>query len=165
MKAASGDVEMEYTLSNYIAVGGSKCATRDNDDVQEEEFDDGGKRSKKKIRNPYASKLKATNLNEDNQIAVPGSSASAVKKGKNQIRGKLERLAKDFPLDVILEIFCFLEPDDLLRLVRTTKRIRSILMNKSSESIWRAARENVNGLPIPPDDLNEPQYAHFCYES
>lgn len=38
-------------------------------------------------------------------------------------------------------------------------------MSKSSESIWRTARENVEGLPPRPNDLNEPQYAHLCYES
>ncbi|KAF9075689.1 hypothetical protein BDP27DRAFT_1314336 [Rhodocollybia butyracea] len=79
--------------------------------------------------------------------------------------GLLEKLAKDVPLDVILEIFCYLEPGDLLRLARTTKELRGILMSKTSESIWRTARENVEGLPPRPNDLNEPQYAHLCYES
>ncbi|KAF9060710.1 hypothetical protein BDP27DRAFT_1236376 [Rhodocollybia butyracea] len=116
-------------------------------------------------------KSKVTDMREDDQTAE----SSATKKGKNRmpeqfrnVRGRLgllERLAKDVPLDVILEIFCYLEPGDLLRLARTTKDLRSILMSKSSESIWRTARENVQGLPPRPNDLNEPQYAHLCYES
>ncbi|KAE9396281.1 hypothetical protein BT96DRAFT_996887 [Gymnopus androsaceus JB14] len=79
--------------------------------------------------------------------------------------GMLERLAKDVPLDVIFEIFCYLEPGDLIRLARTSRDLRGILMSKSSESIWRTARENVEGLPPLPLDLNEPQYAHLLYEA
>ncbi|KAH7881563.1 uncharacterized protein C8R40DRAFT_51618 [Lentinula edodes] len=37
-------------------------------------------------------------------------------------------------------------------------------MSRTSESIWRAARENVEGLPPCPADLNEPQYAHIFFE-
>ncbi|KAJ3767973.1 hypothetical protein FB446DRAFT_848745 [Lentinula raphanica] len=88
-----------------------------------------------------------------------------------KVRGKLgllEKLAKEMPLDVILEIFCYLEPRDLLRLARTTRDLRGILMSKSRESIWRTARGNVEGLPglpPPPADLNEPQYANLAFEN
>ncbi|KAJ3930585.1 MAG: hypothetical protein NXY57DRAFT_1085281 [Lentinula lateritia] len=88
-------------------------------------------------------------------------------KSSSKVRGRLgllERLAKDIPLDVILEIFCYLEPRDLLRLARTSRDLRHILMSRTSESIWRATRENVEGLPPCPDDLNEPQYAHIFFE-
>ncbi|KAE9395803.1 hypothetical protein BT96DRAFT_1021718 [Gymnopus androsaceus JB14] len=78
--------------------------------------------------------------------------------------GLLERLAKDMPLDVIFEIFCHLSPGDLLQLARSSKDLRGILMSKSSEFIWRIARENVRGFPPRPGDLNEPQYAHLLYE-
>ncbi|KAE9395804.1 hypothetical protein BT96DRAFT_942121 [Gymnopus androsaceus JB14] len=67
--------------------------------------------------------------------------------------GLLERLAKDIPLDVILEIFCYLSPGDLLQLARSSKDLRGILMSKSSEFIWRIARENVRGFPPRPGDL------------
>ncbi|KAF9069334.1 hypothetical protein BDP27DRAFT_1421120 [Rhodocollybia butyracea] len=71
-------------------------------------------------------------------------------KGK---RGLLEWLAKDIPFDVILEIFCCVEPGDLLRLSRTSKDIRTILMSRRYEYIWRSARQNVDGLPPLPNDL------------
>ncbi|KAJ4477763.1 hypothetical protein C8J55DRAFT_88025 [Lentinula edodes] len=90
-----------------------------------------------------------------------------VSKLSRKVRGRLgllERLSKDIPLDVILEIFCYLEPRDLLRLARTSLDLRHILMSRTSESIWRAARENVEGLPPCPADLNEPQYAHIFFE-
>ncbi|KAJ3852827.1 hypothetical protein EV368DRAFT_82141 [Lentinula lateritia] len=86
-----------------------------------------------------------------------------------KVRGKLgllERLAKDVPLDVIFEIFCYLDPGDLLRLARTSKDLRGMLMSKASEAICqRAARANVEGLPPCPDDLNEPQYARLLYDA
>ncbi|KAF9072122.1 hypothetical protein BDP27DRAFT_441731 [Rhodocollybia butyracea] len=83
-------------------------------------------------------------------------------KGK---RGLLEWLAKEVPFDVILEIFCCVEPGDLLCLSRTSKDLRTILMSRRYEYIWRSARENVDGLPPRPDDLNEPQYAHLLFDA
>ncbi|KAJ3852826.1 hypothetical protein EV368DRAFT_82140 [Lentinula lateritia] len=89
------------------------------------------------------------------------SGGMSVERFKNA-RGKLERLAKDVPLDVI---FCHLDPGDLLRLARTSKDLRGLLMSKSSEAIWRVARANVEGLPPRPNDLNEPQYARLIYDA
>ncbi|KAF5381222.1 hypothetical protein D9757_007847 [Collybiopsis confluens] len=77
--------------------------------------------------------------------------------------GLLERLAKDMPLDIIFEVFGHLDPGDLLRLSRTSKDLRQILMSKSSELIWRIARDNVPELPARPEDLNEPQYARLIH--
>lgn len=108
-----------------------------------------------------------------------------VPKPFRKVRGRLgllERLVKDVPLEVSLEvcddnpcfslisshrtkIFCYLEPRDLLRLSRTSHELRNILMSKSSEDIWRAARQNLRGeLQPPPPDLNEPQYAYIMFE-
>ncbi|KAF9059759.1 hypothetical protein BDP27DRAFT_1371173 [Rhodocollybia butyracea] len=49
--------------------------------------------------------------------------------------GFLQRLANDVPLDIIHEIFCRLDPDDLLRLARTSKNLRCILMSKTSDTL------------------------------
>ncbi|KAE9395101.1 hypothetical protein BT96DRAFT_923036 [Gymnopus androsaceus JB14] len=76
--------------------------------------------------------------------------------------GLLEKFAKDAPLDIFFEVFMHLEPGDLLQLARSLKNLRNVLLRKSSESIWRIARSNV-GLPPPPDDLSEPQYAHLVF--
>ncbi|KAH7874884.1 uncharacterized protein C8R40DRAFT_234302 [Lentinula edodes] len=82
------------------------------------------------------------------------------------VRGKLgllEKLARDVPLDIMFEIFCYLEPNDLINLARTTRDLRGILMSKSSELIWRTARSNLDGLPPLPKDLSEPQYADLLF--
>ncbi|KAJ3805306.1 hypothetical protein F5876DRAFT_52071, partial [Lentinula aff. lateritia] len=63
------------------------------------------------------------------------------------------------------KIFGYLDSRDLLHLARTCKSIRQLLMTKSSDSIWRIARANVEGgLPPLPMDLNEPQYAHLVFD-
>ncbi|KAG7086121.1 hypothetical protein E1B28_002080 [Marasmius oreades] len=77
--------------------------------------------------------------------------------------GLLEKLAKEAPLDIYLEVFKHLEPRDILHLSRTNKDFRNFLMASSSLSIWREARENVSDLPPLPIDLNEPQYASLLF--
>ncbi|RDB26165.1 hypothetical protein Hypma_006658 [Hypsizygus marmoreus] len=86
--------------------------------------------------------------------------------------GFLERLT-EVPLDILFEIFSHLHPLDLLRLARTTKTLRSILMQRSATSVWKATISNVDGLPPCPPDLDEPEYVnlafddhcHFCFVS
>ncbi|KAJ6513374.1 hypothetical protein C8R45DRAFT_345014 [Mycena sanguinolenta] len=79
-------------------------------------------------------------------------------------RGMLSSL-REFPLDLIAEIFGHLNPLDLLNLARTTKEIRGILMSRSSRFIWKESRSHVEGLPNPPRDLSEPQYANLCFST
>ncbi|KIK59089.1 hypothetical protein GYMLUDRAFT_44820 [Collybiopsis luxurians FD-317 M1] len=156
----STDLQMqdlsETEISNAV---GSEF---EEDDLKEEDEDERPrKRAKKDTRS------KRSSVDEDYRV----SSSSKKRRMPEQFRkvkgklGLLEKLAKDVPLDVILEIFCYLDPGDLLRLARTTKDLRGILMSKSSKNIWRTARKSVEGLPSLPDDLNEPQYAHLLYES
>ncbi|KAG7085444.1 hypothetical protein E1B28_003005 [Marasmius oreades] len=80
-------------------------------------------------------------------------------------RGLLERLAKEAPLDILIEIFKRMEPRDILQLARTSKDLRDFLMKRSSAFIWREARENITDLPPLPIDLNEPQYASLLFDN
>ncbi|KAE9402066.1 hypothetical protein BT96DRAFT_1017879 [Gymnopus androsaceus JB14] len=77
--------------------------------------------------------------------------------------GLLERLARDVPLDIMFEIFGYLNNCDLLNLARTSRDLRGVLMSKSSELIWRTARSNMEGLPPPPKGLSEPHYADLLF--
>ncbi|KAJ3966013.1 hypothetical protein EV361DRAFT_954471 [Lentinula raphanica] len=86
-----------------------------------------------------------------------------------RVRGVFAFLAKmltDVPIEVIYEIFCYLDPRDLLTLSRTCKLLRGHLLRKSeSVRIWRIALLNVEGsLPSLPKDLNEPQYACLMFD-
>ncbi|KAG8995383.1 hypothetical protein FRB94_009174 [Tulasnella sp. JGI-2019a] len=68
------------------------------------------------------------------------------------------------PLDVVHEIFRWLEPLDLLQLARTTRTLRSHLMSKVSSSLWKSTRENViGGTPECPEYMSEPAFARLLF--
>ncbi|KAG9023362.1 hypothetical protein FRB95_013203 [Tulasnella sp. JGI-2019a] len=68
------------------------------------------------------------------------------------------------PLDVVHEIFRWLEPLDLLQLARTTKTLRGHLMSKVSSSLWKATRVNVIGSPPEcPEYMSEPAFARLLF--
>lgn len=37
-------------------------------------------------------------------------------------------------------------------------------MSRTSMTVWKQARSNLEGLPECPDDLSEPQYANLLFE-
>ncbi|KAK0217689.1 hypothetical protein EDD85DRAFT_1029434 [Armillaria nabsnona] len=84
---------------------------------------------------------------------------------RRRLRGLLQKVAET-PLDILFEIFSKLDPLDLLRLSRTTKDLRALLLQRSSTFIWKRARQNVEaeGLPPLPEDLSEPKFAHLAFD-
>lgn len=75
------------------------------------------------------------------------------------------------------QVFYLLHPVDILRIARTTKAFRSLLMVRGSDpgsvssictSIWKEARKNVEGFevpfPGPFPDMSEPAFASLCFE-
>ncbi|KAF8968317.1 hypothetical protein BDZ97DRAFT_1612907, partial [Flammula alnicola] len=56
-------------------------------------------------------------------------------------------------------------PLDLLRVARTSKDLRSVLMSRKSIIIWKQSRLNIEGLPECPEDPSEPQYAYLTFDS
>ena len=63
------------------------------------------------------------------------------------------------------KIFSHLQPLDILRLARTNKSFRDLLMNRDSTHIWKAARKNVPDLPEPFPGMSEPAFTKLCFES
>lgn len=53
---------------------------------------------------------------------------------------------------------------DLLNLARTNKDYRRILMNSNSASVWKAARQHIEGLPECPPFLSEPAFANLAFD-
>lgn len=92
------------------------------------------------------------------------SSSSSKAKGKGKAKAQLDTLFDKLPTDVVYTIFSHLHPLDLLRLARTNRMLRSHLMSKSSASVWREAREEVDP-PVPdcPPDQSEPQWAQLLF--
>ncbi|KAG8898154.1 hypothetical protein FRC01_011004, partial [Tulasnella sp. 417] len=112
----------------------------DSDGSEDYEFSHGKKR---KPRKPVVS-------------TTPGK-----RKGKAR---KLDTLFDKLPIEVVYNILAFLHPQDLLRLARTNQMLRSHLMSKTSISIWKEARENLDP-PVPkcPPDQSEPQWARLLF--
>ncbi|KAF9525160.1 hypothetical protein CPB83DRAFT_909426 [Crepidotus variabilis] len=72
---------------------------------------------------------------------------------------------EEIPIEILLEIFVLVDPADLLSLARTTKSIRSILMDKKTLSLWKTSFRNMElSLPECPDDLSEPVYAALAFD-
>ncbi|TBU50710.1 hypothetical protein BD309DRAFT_985349 [Dichomitus squalens] len=69
----------------------------------------------------------------------------------------------DMPLDVLLEIFGFMHPRDLLALARTDKAFRAFLMTRNAQTLWSAALESVEGLPRCPSYMSEPAYVNLLF--
>ncbi|KAI0065498.1 hypothetical protein BV25DRAFT_1821919 [Artomyces pyxidatus] len=69
-----------------------------------------------------------------------------------------------FPVDVFLEIFVYLTPEELLNLSRSNKWLRDILTKRVLEPAWRNARDNVPDLPPCPTDMNELRYASLMFD-
>ncbi|KAF8810070.1 hypothetical protein BYT27DRAFT_7186928 [Phlegmacium glaucopus] len=96
-------------------------------------------------------------LSESN--TAPSSSSKKTRGRRAALNNFIE-----MPLDILFETFGHLYPSDLLRLARTTKELRHALMSRTSRTIWKNARSNLEGLPDCPGDLSEPQYASLLFE-
>ncbi|KAF8965436.1 hypothetical protein BDZ97DRAFT_2074722 [Flammula alnicola] len=102
-------------------------------------------------------KKRKTGENKDNKEGAPPQWKRV--RGK---RGMLKQLV-EMPLDLLFEIFGRVDPVDLLHMARTTKALRAILMSRSSISVWKQSRSNIERMPNCPDDLTEPQYANLAF--
>ncbi|KAJ7269386.1 hypothetical protein B0H12DRAFT_1095559 [Mycena haematopus] len=94
-------------------------------------------------------------------------SGSAPKKPRTNRSTKKGRLAGllSISLDVVFEIFGNLHPLDVLRLSRTSKEFRELLMHKSSRPIWRSSLNSVEDMPPCPPHMNEPQWICLAFDA
>lgn len=87
------------------------------------------------------------------------------KTSRKSRRGKLRDLP-EMPLDILYEIFGHLFPLDVLRLSRTTKASRDLLMRRSALFIWHSAFSNLPVTPPScPEDLNLPRWTSLLFET
>ncbi|KAL0566285.1 hypothetical protein V5O48_015733 [Marasmius crinis-equi] len=77
-------------------------------------------------------------------------------------KGALKSI-QEMPLDIVYEIFSNVTPYDLLKLSWTSKKLREILMSKSSTSIWKRSRETI-GMPEPIPSISEPAFAFLLFD-
>lgn len=115
---------------------------------------------------------------ENSKQAEPAQTRKPHRKGNV---GKLADLI-NLPLDLLFEvshfrlyvvgesyqqgcqIFGTLSPFDLLRVSRTSKEFRRLLMHKSAISVWRTALSKVPGLPDCPSGMTEPQWVNLAFD-
>ncbi|KAI0374176.1 hypothetical protein BV20DRAFT_988540 [Pilatotrama ljubarskyi] len=112
------------------------------------------------------------NTPADSAAAATSTSASVVEKAptnrtpaRRNIRGRRGGLKDmpNMPLDILIEIFSCMHPRDLLSLARTSKEFRAFLMSRNAAPFWKAARQQVEGLPECPSFMSEPQYANLLF--
>ncbi|KAG2122589.1 hypothetical protein DEU56DRAFT_831761 [Suillus clintonianus] len=116
----------------------------------------------KKPRQPPKKRARKSDV-DGNQKKLEAVTSGA-KRAKWQPRpGKLAALM-NLPMDVLFEVFGHLNPLDILRLARTTKQFRRVLMHRSSMSVWKNARDNVPNMPDCPPFWTEPHYANLAFD-
>ncbi|KAJ8520540.1 hypothetical protein ONZ45_g2674 [Pleurotus djamor] len=94
----------------------------------------------------------------NHHIHHDGSTKKVTSRGK----GKL-RYLPHLPLEILFEIFGFLTPLDVLRLARTNKDLRSVLMKRSAITPWKTVFKNVPDTPSKPETVSEPAWANFLF--
>ncbi|KAL0946612.1 hypothetical protein HGRIS_012809 [Hohenbuehelia grisea] len=92
------------------------------------------------------------------------TTASTSRKSSGKKKGILKYLP-EMPLEILFETFRYLYPLDLLRLARTTKALRRILMHRSAVSLWKSAQANLEGFPEAPPGLSEPAFANLAFDT
>jgi hypothetical protein len=134
----------------------------------------------KKPRQPPKKRVRVADADGDDPQSVELVKSVAKRARWQPKPGKLADIM-NLPLDVLFEvrpfhlswsfrrpnvfqIFGHLNPLDLLRLARTTKQFRRVLMHRSSISVWKTARENVLNMPDCPVYWTEPYYANLAFD-
>ncbi|KAF9563468.1 hypothetical protein CPC08DRAFT_748923 [Agrocybe pediades] len=103
-------------------------------------------------------------------IIPPKKAKKLTSRQKSNIKGRKNTGAlkgfTDPPLDIIYEMVKFLEPKDLLNLIRTTKDFRALLTSRSALPIWKMVLSRVvPTLPPCPQDLCEMEYASLLFDT
>ncbi|KAI0745945.1 hypothetical protein C8Q76DRAFT_773444 [Earliella scabrosa] len=113
-----------------------------------------------------ASKATPSKRRESSRRVAASTRAAQAATARN-VRGRRGGLKDmpNMPLDILFEIFSLMHPRDLLNLARTSKDFRRVLMSRSSAPFWKAARQQVPGLPDCPPYLSEPAYANLAFFS
>ncbi|KAF7337534.1 F-box domain-containing protein [Mycena sanguinolenta] len=93
-----------------------------------------------------------------------GSAAPKPRTNRSTKKGRLAGLLS-ISLDVVFEILGHLHPLDVLRLSRTSKDFRELLMHKSARPIWRSSLNNVEGMPPCPPHMNEVQWTSLAFDA
>ncbi|BGP10451.1 hypothetical protein OF846_004323 [Rhodotorula toruloides] len=97
------------------------------------------------------------------KAGMGGGAGAAKKRGrKGKDVGRLE-VMKSLPLELLVEIFSHLDPNDLLALSMVNKQYRSLLTSPGSVKIWENARKKIDLPDLGADEITEWQYAQLVF--
>ncbi|KAG8755252.1 hypothetical protein FRC12_010951 [Ceratobasidium sp. 428] len=87
------------------------------------------------------------------------------KRPRQTRKGRVDGFLMLLPIEIFSEILGWSHPGDLLALSRTNKSFRRVLIQRSSQFMWRRAENNLAemGLPECPPHTNEPSYAALLF--
>ncbi|KIJ66489.1 hypothetical protein HYDPIDRAFT_129407 [Hydnomerulius pinastri MD-312] len=120
-----------------------------------------------RVANSTSKKRKRVSDADEAQDTQDGTAVEQAKPKRPRwgpVAGRLAGLM-EMPMDILFEIFGHLMPLDVLRLARTTKQFRRVLMHRSAISVWIAARRNVPDLPDCPPYMSEPKFANLAFDT
>ncbi|KAJ7865671.1 hypothetical protein B0H13DRAFT_2067421 [Mycena leptocephala] len=165
--------EAEQTLSPARQPGASKILdrldqlnrklvrrrSRTEDDVFEDsESDSGAESDASEYAKRSSKRQKTTKKSTVAKKSIPQKSPAKRRKSAMDLTCYIIAL----PLDFLLQVFCRLEPKDLIHLSRTNHAFRSHLRSGAANIVWKKAREIFDG-PDCPSDLSERHWAHLLY--
>ncbi|CAE6481387.1 unnamed protein product [Rhizoctonia solani] len=90
------------------------------------------------------------------------SSQSGPKKRVKGRQGGLQGIMK-MPIEIFMEIAPYVNPGDLVSLIRTSRFFRGMLLDRSAALVWQRSLDNVPDLPPCPTGMVEPQYAALMF--
>ncbi|KAF9486252.1 hypothetical protein BDN70DRAFT_239864 [Pholiota conissans] len=79
------------------------------------------------------------------------------------VRWNLVALWDCLPVELITAIYELLHPIDLYHAIRSTKKIRSFLLEKNSAPIWRKSFLNHSDIPFYPNDVSPPKWVSLMF--
>ncbi|KAI0794324.1 hypothetical protein C8Q74DRAFT_569919 [Fomes fomentarius] len=116
--------------------------------------------------------LRSSKRVKTNHVSMPVVSRVALTNTTTQIvttqgtvglrRGCLQDLP-DIAVELQLEIFGQLDPQDLLNLSRTCKKFRSFFLHPNTKKLWDSAVRNAEGLPPRPPWMSVPGFIHLLF--
>ncbi|TBU45399.1 hypothetical protein BD309DRAFT_1079352 [Dichomitus squalens] len=98
---------------------------------------------------------------------VVASAASTDPDAESSRKSRIRKgCLKDIPncaVELQLEIFGYLQPQDLFNLSRTCKAFHSFFLHRSNERLWEASIKNDEDLPERPPWMSIPAFIHLLY--
>ncbi|BGP17161.1 hypothetical protein JCM10213v2_005177 [Rhodosporidiobolus nylandii] len=85
-------------------------------------------------------------------------------KGKAKKQMKKADLLQTMTLDILVEVFSYLHPGELLNLSCTAKPYHNLLTSKSAEAMWRKTRGRLDLPNFDVDGFNEIRYAQLLFD-